>query len=274
MTIAGTLLMKALRIGAASYAGLFLVVFVSQRRYVYYPDRDVALTPAAAHLPYEEVLLSTGDGQRLGAWFIPAAASNRLDLTLLFCHGNGGNISHSVGSAETFHKLGFDVLLFDYRGYGTSTGKPSETGTYRDADAAWDYLTVKRGIPPGRIVLFGRSLGGAIAAELAARVKPHTLVLESSFTRAADMAAQMFPLLPSRLLCRFGYNTAASVRKVTCPVIVAHGPADEMIPFRMGEKIFAQAPEPKRFIAFRGAHNDGGMDVDADYRHDFMLSFQ
>ena len=267
------LILMALRVAGAAYVGMCLLVLIFQERYIYHPDRDVDLSRGARVTP-EDVRLTTADGERLGAWFVPANPTNRLNLTLLFCHGNGGDIGNCIWSAETFHDLGFDVLVFDYRGFGASTGKPSEKGTYKDVDAAWDYLTAKRGIPPDRIVIFGRSLGGPIASELAARVNPRALVLESAFTSALDMGKKMFPFLPARLICRYGYDTVAKVRKVTCPVLVAHSRTDGTVPFSMGVKVFEAANNPKRFVEFRGGHNDGGMDSDESYRREFMRFLQ
>lgn len=264
-----SILVKGLGVIAAAYLGMCLFVSIGQARFVYHPDRNVDLSRAARVTP-EDVRLKTADGESLGAWFVPANPTNRLDLTLLFCHGNGGDIGNCIWSAETFHDLGFDVFVFDYRGFGSSTGKPTEEGTYLDADAAWDYLTTTRGIPQKSIVIFGRSLGGPIAARLAARVQPRALVLESAFTSARGMAAKMFPYLPSRLLCRFGYDTVAEVRRVSCPVLVAHSRTDETVPFSLGVRVYEEARAPKRFIEFQGGHNDGGMDSDESYRREFM----
>jgi fermentation-respiration switch protein FrsA (DUF1100 family) len=238
---------------------------------VYYPTKAVTGAPDALGMKFQDLRLDTPDGEKLQAWYVSAAATNRTAYTLLFCHGNAGNIADRLGSIRTFHDLGLDVLIFDYRGYGNSTGRPTEEGTRLDADTAWRYLTRVRVTPASRIILFGRSLGGAVAARLAAEVTPQpaALVLESTFSSAPDMGARMFPYLPIRLLSRFRYDTVAAVRKVPCPVLVAHGRGDSQIPFALGQKVFAAANEPKRFIEIEGDHNDGGMDSDANYREAF-----
>ncbi|BBI99829.1 hypothetical protein FGKAn22_15220 [Ferrigenium kumadai] len=151
----------ALIIAAAAYGTMMLVLFLRQDSLVYYPDlggREYEATPAQAGLPYEAVTLVTADGVSLAAWYVPAEHARG---ALLYAHGNGGNISHRIDAIRLFHDMGLSVFIFDYRGYGKSTGKPSEEGTYRDAEAAWQYLMHQRGIAPARIVMFGESLGGA-----------------------------------------------------------------------------------------------------------------
>ena len=164
-----------------------------------------------------------------------------------------------------FHRLGFSVLIFDYRGYGRSTGKPSEAGLYQDAQAAWDHLTRQRGIPPGRIVLFGESLGGAMAAWLAAHGKAGALVLSSVLISAPALAADLYPWLPTRWLVRMRYDTRAALAEVNCPVLVAHSPDDEIIPFRHGKMLFGAAAEPKTFLQLAGGHNDGFIFLRAEW---------
>lgn len=258
-----------LRIGvvvAVAYLGLGLWLLVLQRRYVYYPSRGVALTPDFLSLAYEEVCVSTADGEGIAAWYVPARDHRYGDLTVLFCHGNAGNMGDRLDSVLTFHNLSMNTLIFDYRGYGKSTGSPTEKGTYADALAVWKYLVDVRGCEAKNIVLFGRSLGGSVAAWLATQVSPLALVVESAFTSAPDMAARMFPLLPARWLCRFGYDTLAFVRSVSCPVLVAHSVEDEMVPYAHGRALMDAAREPKHFVSMRGGHNSGGLDGDVDYQ--------
>lgn len=156
-----------------------------------------------------------------------------------------------------FKRLGYNTLLFDYRGYGQSGGTPSESGTYLDAQAAWRHLTGTQGIAPGRIVLFGESLGGAVAAWLAAREKPGLLVLASTFTSAPDLAAEIYPFLPIRWISGFEYNTLQSLQSVTCPVFIAHSPQDEIIPFQHSQRLFQAASRAKHFLPLEGSHNTG-----------------
>lgn len=240
---------------AAVYAALLIGVFLFQSRLVYFPGigREFSATPRDAGIEYEEVQLGTGDGESLHAWFVPAPQPRG---TVLLFHGNAGNISHRLDYLLMLHRLGYSSFIFDYRGYGKSSGSPSEQGTYRDAEAAWRYLTVTRKIEPRRIALLGESLGGAVAAWLASRQPPGALVLASVFTSVPDMGAEVYPFLPVRLLSRFNYNTRAYLKNVQAPVLIAHSRDDEIIPYRHGQALFETAHEPKFFLEMRGGHND------------------
>lgn len=247
------------------YCALALYIFVMQPQLLYYPDlpsRTVLATPADIGLAYEEVTLATEDGPVLQGWFIPHQAARG---TLLFCHGNAGNISHRLDSIRLFHDLGLNVLIFDYRGYGESDGKPTEAGTYRDADAAWRYLTEVRTVQSHDVVIFGRSLGAAVAADLATRTTPAAVILESAFTSVPDMAAAIYPWLPVRMLARYQYDTREKLRRITHPVLIIHSSEDEIIPFAHGRQLFESAHEPKRFLELHGGHNDGFLTSSGDY---------
>jgi uncharacterized protein len=248
------LMWHALGILAAAYGGLALLLYIFQSRLVFYPevDREVVATPALAGLQYEDILLKTSDGIGLHGWYIPAAQPRG---TVLFLHGNAGNISHRLDSIEMFHRLGYSTLIFDYRGYGNSDGAPTEQGTYRDAEAAWRYLTGQR--HACRIILYGESLGGAVAAWLASRQKPAALVIASGFTSVPDLGQQLYPYLPVRWLARIRYDTREYLRSVTAPVLIAHSPEDDIIPFEHGRALFAAANPPKQFLELAGGHNDG-----------------
>ncbi|MCR4302810.1 MAG: alpha/beta hydrolase [Gallionella sp.] len=241
---------------AAAYGGLALLLTIFQSRLVFYPevDREVAATPGQTGLQYEDIHLKTSDGIGLHGWYIPAAQPRG---TVLFLHGNAGNISHRLDSVQMFHRLGYSTLIFDYRGYGNSGGSPTEQGTYRDAEAAWRYLTEQRQIPYCRIVLFGESLGGAVAAWLAARQRPAALVIASGFTSVPDLGQQLYPYLPVRWLARIRYDTREYLRSATAPVLIAHSPEDDIIPFEHGRALFAAANPPRQFLELAGGHNDG-----------------
>ena len=249
---------------ALIYAALAALIFFVQPKLVYYPEigRGIAETPHSSGLIYESVEVETADGERLHGWFVPAPDAK---ATVLFFHGNAGNISHRIGYLSMFYRLGYNTFIFDYRGYGESSGKPTEQGTYRDAVAAWQYITEKKAIPPADVVLFGESLGGAIASWLAAREIPGVLVLVSAFTSVPDMGAQLYPYLPIRRLSRFEYNTLEHLKDVTCPVFVAHSPQDEIVPFAQGRAVYEAARNPKQFLELQGGHNDGFIYVREDW---------
>jgi fermentation-respiration switch protein FrsA (DUF1100 family) len=249
---------SALMLVLAAYLVMLALLYFGQSRMIFFPElpsRALVASPADIGLDYDPVSLRTIDGVELDGWFVPAPGRRR--GTLLFLHGNAGNISHRLDSLRIFHDLGLDTLIFDYRGYGRSSGRPSEQGTYRDAMAAWRYLVRTRGIPEEQIVLFGRSLGAAIAAELATRVRPAGLILESSFSSVPEFAAQAYPFFPARWLARYDYATADYVARVVCPVLVVHSRDDEIIPFKYGNAVFQRARPPKHFLEIRGGHNDG-----------------
>jgi len=218
------------------------------------PGRALTASPGDIGLDYEDVSLTTPDSETLHGWYVPAADAAGV---VLFFHGNAGNISHRLDSIEIFHQLGLDVLIIDYRGYGRSSGSPGEQGTYTDAQTAWDYLVDQRGAAPGNIVVFGRSLGGAVASWLAARTSPAAVILESCFTSGPDMAARLYPFLPARLITRIKYPVKEYVTQISSPLLVVHSRQDEIIPFDMGEAVFAAAPEPKEMLVISGDHNGG-----------------
>ena len=236
------------------YGMLCLVMYFRQTRYVYHPERELIADPSEAGMSFQDVFIDTGDGARLHGWYIPAACPKG---TVLFFHGNTGNISHVIETLRIIHEADMNCLAIDYRGYGRSTGEADEAGTYRDAEAAYRYLVGDLGIPADRIVLFGRSLGGAVAVYLATRVQPRALVIESSFTSVPDLARRLFPYVPARWLARIRYNSIARMPHITCPVLIIHSREDEFIPFEQAEKLFARARGEKTLLEISGAHNDG-----------------
>jgi len=246
---------------ALIYLSFGVVLYLFQGSMVFLanlPSRALDASPADIGLAYEDVQIDTADGERLHGWFVPAPATRG---TLLFFHGNAGNISHRLESIAIFNRLGLDVLIVDYRGYGQSTGETSEEGTYRDAQAAWNYLLDVQGVAPGRIVVFGRSLGGAVGAwlvsQLPADEQPAAVIIESSFSSGAEMARRLYPIYPARLLTRLKYPVVDYASRAACPVLVVHSRDDEIIPFSMGQAIYAAARQPKAFIELRGDHNAG-----------------
>lgn len=246
----------------STYLLVIVLAFTNQSRLIYFPQQQISDTPSAIGLDYTPVNIATADGETLHGWWVPAPDAKG---TVLFFHGNAGNISHRINYLKMFERLGYNTLLFDYRGYGQSSGTPSESGTYLDAQAAWRYLTETQGIAAERIVLFGESLGGAVAAWLAAREKPGLLVLASTFTSVPDMAAEIYPFLPVRWIARFQYNTLESLQAVTCPVFIAHSPDDDIVPFAQSQQLLEAAPEPKEFLFLHGGHNTGFVFMQAEW---------
>jgi fermentation-respiration switch protein FrsA (DUF1100 family) len=237
--------------------GLLLLnalMYFQQKNMIFYPMEQLVQTPAQWGLGYEEVVLETTDKVQLHGWYIPHPQS---DQVLLFFHGNAGNISHRRDSIEIFYRLGLNVFIIDYRGYGKSDGSPGEQGMYKDADAAWRYLTEDRGYAPEQILIFGRSLGGAVAAKLASEVQARGLILESTLSSAHDFAREVFTLLSRLVVMRYEFDTVAYIQRVHYPLLVLHSPEDEIMPFHLGERVFQKANQPKHFIRMRGDHNNG-----------------
>jgi len=249
-TSIGTILLLVL----FAYSFILLLLYLFQAKLVYFPDKNIYVTPREIGLSFKDYYFKTADGYQLHGWHIPVENARG---TVLFFHGNAGNISHRLESIQVFIELGFAVFIFDYRGFGLSHGKPDEEGTYRDADAAWDFLVRELKEHPNRIVIFGRSLGSAVAAYLSSRVEPGVVILESSFTSTPDLGAHIYPFIPVRFLARINYPTNEFVAKISRPVLFIHSRQDEIIPFHHGEINFQSARDPKSFLEIHGSHNDG-----------------
>ncbi len=254
-----SMLLSAIQISLLAYAGLAALIYFKQDALVFQAamDRGYQATPAAIGLRFESLALATDDGEKLDGWHVPAKAGASARGLVLVFHGNAGNIGHRLDYLRMFHDLGYASLILDYRGYGRSSGKPSEDGTYLDAAAAWRQATQVLGYPAGKIVVFGESMGGAIAAQLASSQGPAALVLASTFTSVPDLGAEIYPWLPVRALARIRYDTHERLATIASPVLVIHSRGDDIIPFAHGERLFATARAPKQFLEIEGGHNDG-----------------
>ncbi|MGR9107170.1 MAG: alpha/beta hydrolase [Gammaproteobacteria bacterium] len=250
----------AILVGA--YLLLLVLVYFSQSALLYFPTHDVFATPDRAGLRYEPVQFKTADNILLDGWYLPVDPTRE---TLLFFHGNAGNITHRLDSLLIFAEMGLNVFIFDYRGYGQSRGSPSEHGTHLDAQAALDYLTLNRGIPLSRVIYFGRSLGGAVAARLATERAPKLLIIESTFTSVPELAAEIYPFLPARWISRFHYNTRSYLESVDIPTLIIHSRDDEIIAVHHGRALYKALPGRAEFLEIRGDHNSGFLSDRAFY---------
>jgi fermentation-respiration switch protein FrsA (DUF1100 family) len=227
-----------------------------ENRMVFFPIKypQGYWNPQSFGLEIEDCYFETADGLKLHGWLLK---SDQPIATLLWCHGNAGNISDRLDNLAKLAKLPINTFIFDYRGYGRSEGTPSEKGIYLDAETALDYLTGRPDIDRGKVILFGRSLGGAVAVKLATERQNAGLILESTFTSAKDMAKSMFGFLPVHLITKSDFNSENLIRSLQIPVLVLHGSRDRTIPYDLGRKLFDAANEPKRFYEIVGAdHND------------------
>lgn len=227
-----------------------------ENRMIFHPTASIESTPRQAGLEFEDVFFTARDGVRLNGWFVPHPEARS---TLIWFHGNAGNISHRVENIRLLHDLvQVNIFIFDYRGFGRSEGRPSEEGTYLDGEAALDLVRKKIGNDAARkMILFGRSLGAAVAAEMATRFDSQGLILESPFISIAEMARVMLPFLPIGPFLKTRYDIREKIKNIKVPLLVLHGDRDEIVPLEHGRVIFEAAPQPKSFFVIAGAaHND------------------
>ncbi len=245
---------------------LFLCVRWLENRSIFYPTKEVKTTPGDEGMAYEDLTVVTPDGVRLQAWFVPAAAGDnapgprgrRGRPVLIYCHGNAGNIGMRTAKLKVFHDLGLNVLLFDYRGYGKSTGRPTEQGVYRDALAVYDYLAGRANIDKDKIAAYGASLGGAVVIDLATKRRLAGLVVDSSFTSALEMAGLLYPYLPGVFMSA-RFDSVAKVKKLTVPKLFIHTRDDATVPFYIGKRLFEAALPPKVFTQLNGVHGESSV---------------
>jgi len=257
------MLLRFLVILAIGYASLCVVVYLMQAKLVYFPGPPPRGTPADHGLEFRELEFRSSDGVGLHGWFLPAPDARG---AILVSHGNAGTIELRIELARALVELGWSVLLYDYRGFGKSAGRPDEHGTYRDAEAAYEHLTSALGFAPERVVLFGESLGAAVAIELARRRPCAAVIGESAFTSLPDVGQRAYPFLPVRLIARFRYDNLGKVGELGVPLLLIHSPADELVPVEHGQRLFAAAREPKRLLLTAGGHNYGGFQQRAEWR--------
>jgi uncharacterized protein len=241
---------------------IFLYLFTRwfERSNIWMPRAKFLATPEVVGLEYQDVLFDSEDGKRLHGWYIPC---QKPIACLLFCHGNGGNISYRTESLRQFNSLNLNVFIFDYRGYGKSKGWLTEQGTYQDAQAAYQWLKTKEPTLP--LYIFGRSLGANIAVDLAAKVDAAGLIYESGFNSVQDLGKEIFPFLPVRLITKYKYNALDKIKLINMPLMVIHSPDDEIAPFHHSKKAFDTAIEPKQFLQIAGGHNDGFLLSEKEY---------
>ena len=254
---------KRITFVVAIFATMILLMALFERSLIFFPTRypdglwDTEAVASGSGCVVEDRFFSAEDGVRLHGWWIRRVDGGDDDPVLLFFHGNAGNLSHRAELLfELATRVPARVFVVGYRGYGRSDGRPSEDGLYRDGRAAWRHLTGDGGLPPDRIVIFGKSLGGAVAIDLATEVEPAGLIVESSFTSIPDMAGKHYPFVP-KFMIRTRMNSLAKITTISCPKLFIHSKADRVVPYARGRKLYEAAPEPKRFHEVAGAgHNE------------------
>jgi fermentation-respiration switch protein FrsA (DUF1100 family) len=240
-------------------------------KFIFFPSAAIDETPKHFGVDYEDIYFATADGVKLNGWL---ALKPGAQATLLWFHGNGGNIGHRAHVVKPLRdKLNVNVFMIDYRGYGRSEGAVSEQGTYEDAEAAFKYLTGRSDIDPKQIVLFGQSLGAAVAADLAGKRKCRAVILEAPFASIPDMAKAIYPWLPVGPLIKTRYDVIEKVKKIGAPLLVVHGDRDDIVPFEQGRRVFDAATGPKEFHALRGAHHNDTFEVGGEAYFTLMRGF-
>lgn len=271
------------RIGAL--AALLLVAYASvcaydiwdnQRESIFEPEAALQTNPARLGVPFEELRIPSGSGAERGdlyAWWIPAAESNA--PTVLYLHGSSRNISYNLESTLRYRELGYNLLLVDYRGYGKSTGgKPSETKVYEDAEAAWQYLLKQRGVKPQQAFIYGLSLGGAIAVDLAVHhPEAAGLIIESSFTSMQAMGELEYSYLPVGLLLNQRFESLQKIQHMKIPVLLIHGTWDQKVPNEMSQRLYAAAPQPKKLVMIEGGEHSNSRAVGSVEYRDAVTAF-
>ena len=254
--------MKILISASAVVLLLFFFIRLLEQKSLYFPFRDIEVTPGDMGLAYEEIFLETRDSVRISGWYVPSPVAR---ATVLFCHGNGGNISHRLEKIKILHDMNVNILIFDYRGYGTSEGRPSEKGLYRDGEAAYAWLVNEKNVPPREIIGYGESLGAAVVIDLAAKHELGGLIIEGGFTSVRDMARHYLPFIP-RFFVSDSFNSAEKIAALTVPKLHFHSPGDEVVPFKIGKKLYERAAEPKELAELRGGHNDAFLASETVFR--------
>lgn len=248
-------LRSVVRVTLAVVIGATLFLMIFEKQLIYYPEAALDVTPKALGLGFDNVEIDVEAGVRIHGWFIPASEQPSAGVVLL-SHGNAGNIADRLDRVLSLRRLGVDFFLYDYRGFGRSTGEPDEEGTYRDGRAAYDWLIRERGVEPSRLILMGESLGCAISVQLALDRKAAGLILEAPFASIPHMARAIYPFLPVGALVQTRYDNLAKVRGLKMPLFLVQGAADEVIPPSQGRMVFEAAPEPKSFLRIDGAHHN------------------
>lgn len=264
--------------GALVYLGLCAYMWDTQLEHIFEPTSAIQTTPDRLGMKYEDLRIPVGSGEDRGelqAWWLPAQQENA--PTLLYLHGNDRNIGSNLGHVLRLHDFGYNVLLPDYRGYGHSSGgRPNEAKVYQDAEASWQYLVRQRGIRPGRLFIYGHSLGGAIAIELAAHhPEAGGLITEGTFTSIADMGKRLYPLLPVDWLLNQRFDSLQMISRIRSPLLLIHGTWDTIVPVQMAQRLYAAAPQPKQLLLIDGGEHENSAAVGAvEYRQAVTVFIQ
>ena len=243
-----------------------VIVFISIIRYIersslYFPMKEMSSDPSFTGLTFEDVYFTTKDNKGLNGWYVPARDA---EYTVIFCHGNAGNISHRLEKLKMFNEMDVNTFIFDYRGYGRSEGIPSENGLYEDGRAAYKYVTETLDIPEEKIILYGESIGGAVVIDIAVEKNPAAIITEDALSSVKDVAKIAYPVIPAFVYAT-RFDSISKIGDVDCDKLIIHSVDDEIIPFRLGKKLYEAAKPPKEFLELRGGHNTAFIDSSEAY---------
>jgi len=241
-----------------------------ENSFIYFPEKKFDELPRDYGLNAEEVSVLTKDSETLHAWFVKADPE---ESVLLFFHGNAGNISHRLEKIAPLVQRGISVFLLDYRGYGKSSGEPSEEGLYYDGEASYQKLITEKNVDPSRLFLFGESIGGAVAVQIATQHRCAGVILEATLSSVKDMASTIMPLLPIHLVLKSRFDSLSKIATINTPLLFMHGTEDEIVPYTQGQKLFDAAIEPKEFYSIQGAHHNDTYVLGGEAYYDKILDF-
>lgn len=232
--------------------GLFVLVRYLEGNAIFFPSKQITLTPDRVGLSFDDVYLTTSDGIKINAWLLK---NPQAKATLIYAHGNAGAMSDRLMKIKYFHDLGLNVIVFDYRGFGKSEGSPSEQGVYLDALTVYDYLKTRADLNTMPIIAYGASMGGVVAVDLATKRPVNVLIVDSSITSGLEVARKLYPYIPSFLIT-IRFDSLSKVKTLTMPKLFIHSPQDKVIAYQMGRRLFEAAHDPKEFIKSNGGHNE------------------
>lgn len=256
---------------AGGYLLLLIFMYLFQSKLIFLPSSDLLVTPREAALQAEDVWIDTSDGERLHGWYFP---NDSTEYIVILSHGNAGNISNRIDIAKFLQETGFSALIYDYRGYGQSSGEPSEEGLYKDIEAVVNFLKMDIGYTEQKMIMYGRSMGGAVASFAATQFNVGGLVLDSAFKNIKSMVSELYPFIPS-FLASYEFPTEQHVKQLTdTPIMIMHSPNDTIVDISHGKALFGTANDPKTFVELRGGHNDNfhaSVDIYSQYWKEFLL---
>lgn len=255
------------------YILICLYMFIFQEKFVFAPNKILSSTPESLGLEYEDLYLKSLDGITINAWFIPF---KNADYTILLSHGNAGNISGEIDVIKFSQELKMNILLYDYRGYGNSQGQMSEKGSYKDLITAYNYLIKDKKVNNKNIIIYGRSLGGAVSIGANREIQPAAYIIDSTFTSIIEMGKQKYPFLPIGYLSRIYYDNLTKIKEISEPILIIHSKEDEVIPYEFAKKLYSNANSPKEFLDIMGLHYYGFYNNELKYKQgirNFLLKY-